>query len=171
MPVYGPPHGYGLGQLDLLAPNRGVSTQEAFSFMATLETAVELVMRHKAAGAWSQFANSFPAVPAAGAPQAAATLAVRRRMRAVYQREIVRRYNGYMEFMNVGGAWMISPHAANGNQMPQLQNGAPFANLRYPDHVLGTQVNYWTNQGGGPVFAWPIAFQEAHFTPETVGEP
>jgi hypothetical protein len=57
-------------------------------------------------------------------------------------------------------------------QMPQWQNGAPFANIRYPDHVLGTHVSYWTSQGGSPVFLpWPIAFEEAHFTPETAGEP
>jgi hypothetical protein len=99
---------------------------------------------------------------------------VDRRSRAVYQREIVRRYNGGHEFRYDGG-WVIDPGAGFMWEDAADHAKGPKRALQYPNRVLGTGVVYYRSAAGvanaadaqNTAFSWPIAFTAADFGPET----
>jgi len=147
--MFGFPHGYGFGQHD----NPPVSDAGAWSFFENIKESVRRVMQDKATVAWNLISNHLP-------PNA------NQRTRAVYQREVVRRYNGGGEFQWINNAWRISPSIsrwANPNNHAQGAN----PRLNYPNNVLGTNVVYSQGQGAQTNFPWPITFQQADFGPNT----
>jgi hypothetical protein len=120
MPIFGPPHGYGISQLDFIFA-RGPNSDEVWSFVENIRSAVRVIMQEKAQAAHNHFntgagAGAFAALPL-------------RRRRAMFRREVVRRYNGGREFDFQGGNWVI-----NTNVSPDRQD--------YPNNVLGTHVAY-----------------------------
>jgi len=145
MPLFGPPHGYGIAQLDTPRP----TVDQIFSFAENVKGACSLLMTSKASGAWASLN---------------AHLAHDQRSRAVYQREVVRRYNGFTEFQWNGTAFVINPTLPQWEDAHDHSRGAN-SNLPYPNQVLGTHVVYSTGHGAATVFPWPIAFQPADFGP------
>ena len=163
MPLFGPPHGYGVGQLDkFFDPARGANDNEVWSFVENIRTAVAVVMDEKAGAAYNALHAHF-ATP------------LDQRSRAAYQREIVRRYNGGTEIDFVGGTFVINPSQRWADSADHAKG--PNLNLRYPNQVLGTNINYFTNAAGTPntagtppettSFPWPIAFTAASYGPGT----
>lgn len=154
MSLFGPPHGYGFGQLDFVFA-RGATTDEVWSFVENMRTAVRLTMEEKAQAAHGLMAPHLPAV-------------IDRRTRAVFRREVVRRYNGGREFQWNGADWEINPSLGQWANNANHAEG-PNPRLRYPNHVLGTNVQYFTpypnGAGAATVFPWPIAFAAAQFGP------
>ena len=156
MPIFGPPHGYGYGQID----NPPVTTDQAWSFKENIKAAVKLVMGDgafdKAQAAYNMVS---PHLPAGGPDQ---------RTRAVYQREIVRRYNGGTEFQWNGTDWEITPTVHQWQNANNHSQG-PYGNLRYPNLVLGTTIHYYSGypagQGANTTFPWPIPFAAAQYGP------
>jgi hypothetical protein len=154
MPLFGPPHGYGFGQLDLVF-GRGANDDEVWSFVENIRTGVRLIMEEKANAARAMMAPHLPA-------------ALDRRTRAVFRREVVRRYNGGREFTWNGADWEISPGL---NQWANNANHAdgPNQRLLYPNGVLGTNIQYFVpfpaGNGAATVFPWPIFFTPADFGP------
>ncbi len=153
MPIFGPPHGYGYGQHD----NPKVTDDACWSYLENIRGSVKLLMGvdvgDKAHDAYNFISGHIPSPPD-------------QRIRAVYQREIVRSYNGGTEFVWSGGAWKIQPSRPKRKQKP---DGSWIANpeLRYPN-LLGTNVQYWTGTGTlESDFSWPIQFTSAMFGPET----
>jgi len=144
MPTFGPPHGYGLGQLDNWgAPPVGPNADMVWDFVAHAEQVLSVIFDDKAAVSFGML-NGLP-------PGAAATAADRARFRALHQRETVRRYNGGNEFVLGRGAaarWRIDPPA-------DLEP----SNVPYPNQVLGTGVNYADPR--------PIELTAADFGPES----
>lgn len=143
MPTFGPPHGYGLGQLDNWnAPPVGPDPDMVWDFVANAEQVLTLIFDDKAASSFATL-NAHP-------PGAAAAAADRARFRALHQRETVRRYNGGNEFVFRArdGRWRIDPPA-----------WLDPSNVPYPNQVLGTGVNY-----GDPR---PIELTAADFGPES----
>jgi outer membrane protein OmpA-like peptidoglycan-associated protein len=118
MPIFGAPHGYGFGQLDFIF-NRGPNDDEVWSYLENLRSAVRVIMEEKATIAHQHFTNTVARENAFNA------LSLRRR-RAIYRREIVRRYNGGREFNFIGNQWEIQ---ATGR-------------IGYPNQVLNTNVQY-----------------------------
>ena len=159
MPLFGPPHGFGIGQLDLIF-GRGPNDDEVWSFVENIRSGVRLLMEEKAIAAYGLVQPHLPNP-------------VDRRTRAVYQREIVRRYNGGTEFQWSGGTFVISPSKRWRDNADHTQGPNP--NLRYPNQVLGTNVTYFTNaagqahvaDGANTQFPWPIAFTAADYGPGT----
>jgi hypothetical protein len=151
MPLFGPPHGYGFGQLDLMGnPPRGANNNEVWSFLENIRSSVRVIMEEKAIVAFNLFTQGI-GVPAATRPAAIAAfnaLAATdpQRRRAMYQREIVRRYNGGREFQFEGGNWVI--HTTVGQ-----------ARHNYPNDVLGTTPRV--------VYPGPVALTAAQFGPGT----
>ena len=86
-------------------------------------------------------------------------------MRAIFQREIVRRYNSGTEFVRHGSTWAIQPSLQWFDPNDHSRGAHP--NLGYANHVLGTQVVYSQGTGAATTFPWPIAFTEADYGPET----
>ena len=80
MPIFGPPAGYGLGQLD----SPPMTDDQAFSFMENTRGSVRLIMHSKANAARRFLAANLPTVPADID-------------RAAFRGEVVRRYNGGTE--------------------------------------------------------------------------
>ncbi len=94
MPLFGPPHGYGIAQLDTPRP----SANAVWSFAENIRAAARLLMHDKAGaseGALGQVLGSD------------------RRSRAIFRRDVVRRYNGGREFDVVGGAVHCRAHSTN----------------------------------------------------------
>jgi hypothetical protein len=129
MPLFGAPAGFGIAQLD----NPPVTVDQMWSYLEELRAAIKLVMESKAKLA---FAFVDPHTAAVGDAMA----------KAVYQREIVRRYNGNTEFRFKNGKFEIFP------------TGSDTDRLRYPNKVLGTGVVY---KG----FEQVVDFVEANFGP------
>jgi hypothetical protein len=153
MPLFGFPHGYGFGQLDSLPGGRGANDGEAWSFVENLRTAVDLIMDSKGQAAYN--ATIAPHLPFGNM----------RRARAVFRRDVVRRYNGGSEFTWTGADWAISPSisqwiaAGTPDQRPNPR-------LPYPNHVLGTAIAYWNGpEDATATFPWPIPFVAADFGP------
>ncbi|GAA0923677.1 hypothetical protein GCM10009558_035710 [Virgisporangium aurantiacum] len=118
MPTFGPPHGYGLGQIDNYGnPPRGASPDAVWDFVANVETMLDIVFNEKAPAAFGLLDDHMPAP-------------TDQRWRAAYQREVVRRYNGGSEMAFSAGQWRINP-----------VGGIP-ANIQYPNQILATNVNY-----------------------------
>ncbi len=159
LPLFGPPHGYGVGQLDSIF-GRGPNDDEVWSFVENIRSGVRLLMEDKATAAYALVSAHLPAP-------------VDQRTRAVYQREIVRRYNGGTEFEFSGGAFVINPSQRYADSTDPSKG--PNLNLRYPNQVLGTGVVYFTSaagvadtpDGAATVFPWPITFTAANFGPGT----
>lgn len=149
MPLFGPPHGYGFGQLD----SPPTSDDAAWSFVENLRESIRRIMVDKAQDAFALISAHLPAP-------------IDRRIRAVYQREIVRRYNGGREFQWNGSDWEISPSVGRWADSADHSKGAN-PRLDYPNRVLGTGVVYSVGSGGATTFPWPIAFAAAQFGPDT----
>lgn len=149
MPIFGAPHGYGYGQHD----NPRVSDDGAWSFLENIRESVRRIMEDKATSAYNHIDANLPNP-------------LDQRIRAVYQREIVRRFNGGSEFQWSGTAWQIHPSL---NQWEDNSDHSKGPNLRlpYPNNVLGTTVTYSTGSGAASVFPWPMVFQTAQFGPGT----
>lgn len=142
MPLFGYPHGYGLGQLD----NPAVTDDGAWSFVDNLRGAVTLLLGAKADNTYALL-NQHPADTV--------------HWRACFQRNAIKQYNsGVNEFAWSGGAWKISP-----NQAQTTDTGAANPQLQYPNLVLtdATDVQYYTGTAAAPVFNWPITFVEANY--------
>jgi hypothetical protein len=156
MPVFGPPHGYGLGQID--PPG---NPEQVWSFLENLREAAKRFMVDKGhlamttLGGHGQFAQLHPVLS--------------RRSKAVFHRQCVRLYNGGTEFRwdAAHSDWVIHPSVLTE------------PNIYYPDNVLqgqlvGSRVPYQdllahpTTPGrlrtppGGPPLAF-IAFLPAHY--------
>jgi len=165
MPLFGPPHGYGLGQLDNFDnPVRGATADEVWDLVKNVRSAVRVLMHEKGIVAWNHLSPNFPAVPG-------------RRERAVFQREVVRRYNGGREFIwnAATNRFVIRPDSQN------------TARLLYPNLVLGREgvqppaggadaIVYFRNGPAGAAnraanppantnFPWPIQFNANHYGP------
>jgi len=147
MPFFGPPHGYGYGQHD----NPRVSDDGAWSFLENLRESVRRVMEDKATDAYNHLSGHLPTPP-------------NRRIRAVYRREFVRRYNGGSEFRWNGTDWEINPNLRQWEDAGDHSQGAN-QRLPYPNRVLGTNVVYFTGTGAATVFPWPIAFTVGDYGP------
>lgn len=163
MPLFGPPHGYGIGQLDFFStPQRGANDDEVWNWVENLRAAVQVVLAEKAASAWALIGQHAPTP-------------LDRFTRAVFQRELVRRYNGGTEFTWTGTTWAVSPSLRWAQDSDHSQG--PHANLLYPNQVLGTGLVYYRDaagqanrpDGADTQFAYPppIAFGAAQYTPET----
>jgi hypothetical protein len=181
MPLFGPPHGYGFGQLD----DAPASDDQVWSFVENIREAVRRIFEQYGAGAYSYLTTaiisssatkletaretvkrgSYPAgaagtaqynaahataiANAAAAGQEFLNLAGQRK-RAIYQRELVRRYNGGREFKyeqaNSQWQWVVHTNITSTDRQP------------YPNLVLHTAV-------GEP---GPTVFDQAgEFGPET----
>lgn len=151
MPFFGAPHGYGYGQHD----NPPVSDDGAWSFFENLKETIERVMGDrrddKAIQAYNHLRGHLPTPP-------------NRRIRAVYRREVVRRYNGGSEFRWNGADWEIDPSLSRWADAGDRSQGAN-QRLPYPNRVLGTNVVYFTGTGAATVFPWPIAFAAGDYGP------
>ncbi|MEV6812937.1 hypothetical protein [Micromonospora sp. NPDC051296] len=158
MPLFGPPHGYGVGQLDDIFA-RGANADEVWNWRENIRSGVRLLMEEKAGVVYNIMRNHLPNP-------------VDRRSRAVFQREVVRRYNGGGEFRREGGDWVIRPRLQYAT--PGDPASGPHPNLRYPNAIL-PQVIYYTNAAGAAhvaagaatVYPWPIAFTADLYGPET----
>jgi hypothetical protein len=175
MPLFGPPHGFGIGQLDLIF-NRGCTKDEAFSFVENVRSAVRLLMEEKANIAFNQLGGQLPALANPATPQ---NLGERWRWRSAYQRQIVRLYNGGSEIQIVGGQLRVHPTLMQNGvnqfaQFTQNPNGSysPHPNLTYPNHVLGPDITYYNqpNPAAPPVLL-SQAFADNWRTAETQDEP
>ena len=126
MPLFGAPHGYGCGQLDLLgaAPGHGATANDVWSILENVRSAVDLIIDDKARVALSFFTK--------GTGAAAFNKLSQRLQRAMLQRETVRRYNGAkeQEFDVENDQWVVKP-----------SKGAK-SNLQYCNEVLNTSLNY-----------------------------
>lgn len=152
MPLFGWPHGYGFGQLDSLGnPARGANDEEVWSFVENIRSALNLMMESKASGAYTALIQPHLPYPDMN------------RARAVFQREVVRRYNGGREFSWDGHNWVIDPTLARTIGAGETLQANP--RLPYPNHVLNTHIQYWTGPNNAPVFNWPIAFTAANYGP------
>jgi hypothetical protein len=129
MPLFGAPAGFGLGQLD----NPPVTRNQMFSYLEGLRASIALIMDAKARAVHGLVSPHVAAFPAA-------TIA------AVFQRAVVRAYNGNSEFRFNAGAFEIFP------------TGTDAARLNYPNIVLGTGVVY---RG----FRTAVPFTSADFGP------
>lgn len=136
MPIFGAPHGYGFGQLDFVF-GRGPNPDEVWSFLENVRTAVRVIMDEKARAAFQRFTQGAGAAAFAALPL--------RRRRAMYRREIVRRYNGGREFT----------FEAFGGQQQWVIN-ARSSQIQYANEVLGTAINYGN---------LPTAFPDTQFGP------
>ncbi|MGZ4649650.1 MAG: hypothetical protein ACXV3A_03830, partial [Kineosporiaceae bacterium] len=163
MPLFGPPHGYGIGQLDLFGtPPAGATDEQVWNWVENLRAAVGIVLGEKAASAWALISAHVPH------PLDQFT-------RAVFQREVVRRYNGGREFTWTGTTWAISPPWTWLD--PADPGQGPNPNITYPNLVLGTGVVYFRNAGGVAnqpdgastqfMYPPPITFQAPDYGPET----
>lgn len=158
MPLFGPPHGYGYGQLD--SPEDDVKQDTNWDVVENLRESIRILM-DGAAHAYERLQAHLPA-----SVQNDPTTADRR-TRAVYQRDTVRRYNSgpsVHEFTWSGTDWVINPNMpkwANANDHSQ----GPYGNLAYPNQVLGTHVAYWQGSGANATFPWPITFTAADYGP------
>ena len=168
MPIFGPPHGYGIGQLDYPL-SRGPDPDEVWSFVANMNTGVRVLIEEKAAAAYGQLSGNMPNPPD-------------QRFRAVFQRQVVRAYNGGTEFQwgAKAGAWAIKPSLQWADSADHTKG--PNANLPYPNQVFaagaGSGVVYFTSPTGvpntvdpnnlaGTIFPWPITFAAGDFGPLT----
>ena len=149
MPLFGPPHGYGFGQLD----SPPTSDDAAWSFLENIRESIRRIMVDKAQDAHALISAHLPTP-------------LDRRIRATYQREIVRRYNGGREFEWSGTAWQINPSINRwANAADHSQGANP--RLDYPNRVLGTAVAYSVGTGAATTFPWPITFAAGDFGPDT----
>jgi hypothetical protein len=161
MPLFGPPHGYGIGQLDSFGnPPRGADDDEVWDWVANLRAAVGVVLAEKAAEAWTLVSTHAPNP-------------LDRFTRAVFRRETVRRYNGRSEFVWTGATWAVAPTLTWLD--PATKALGPHPNLLYPNLVLGTGVVYYTDATGAPnkpdgantafTYPPPIPFTAADYGP------
>ena len=152
MPIFGPPHGYGLGQLD----NPRVTDDGAWSFIENIRASVTLLMGNKARAAFAMLDDHLPAP-------------LDHRFRATLQRETVRRYNGGREFSwNAAAAqWRIHPSLACADPHNPAQLNP---RLNYPNAILGTGIVYGT-AAPAPTCNWPITLTAANFGPDTAAAP
>ncbi len=142
MPLFGPPHGYGMGQLDTPA----VTDDGAWSFVGNIRGSVRLLMAEKANETYTLLSEHQEDTA---------------HWRACYQRNVIKQYNsGRHEFKWSGSAWKINP-----NQAQTTKSGSANLELLYPNKVLNDQtaVVYWTGANETPVFNWPITFVEANY--------
>lgn len=185
MPFFGGPHGYGFVQVDYGANAVGPANDqvptvdelhdELWNVVDCIRGGVRHLVNVKGHGAFN-FINTH-------------VLADARRMQAVFQREVVRRYNGGTEFRFSGGDWMIQPSIKW--TKPAHHHEGPAQGMLYPNSVLGTGVVYYTGDGtanhfitetpasASPAdvtaadtaldarinFPWPVAFAVADYGP------
>jgi len=141
MPLFGPPHGYGVGQLDTPRP----TDDQVWSFVHNIHQSVVLLMVEKGHEAYDLLKGHFQTPPS-------------QRDKAAFQREVVRRYNGRgpeMRWHN--GDWWIKPNfsaAPSDVRWEDPANPAKGANsnINYPNHALGTNVQYYTGAGAQTQF-------------------
>lgn len=153
MPIFGPPHGYGYGQHD----NPQVTSDGAWSFFENIKESITRIMGDrrddKAIAAYNLISTNMPTPP-------------NQRIKAVYQREVVRRYNGGSEFHWNGTDWVINPSLPQWASSSDHSQGAN-PRLPYPNNVLGTGIAYSTGSGAATTFTWPINFTAANYGPGT----
>jgi len=156
MPIFGPPHGYGYGQLD----NPKATDDQVWSFLDNIRGSVKIFMGQHALQAHNQLDDHRPAPVTA-------------LWTAAYRRAAVRKYNGGTEFQWNGAAWEINPSLKQWADEADHSRG-PYRNLLYRNQVLGTTVVYFenaagvgnaTNGGAATTFPWPIAFDETQNGP------
>jgi hypothetical protein len=150
MPIFGAPHGYGFGQLDTPRATHA----QVWSFLENLKSCVKRVMEDKGKDAWNALHAHF------GSPLSSAD-------RAVFRREIVRRYNGGSEFKwdAVANKFVISPSVAQWEDSTDHSKG-PSRRLPYPNNVLGTGIVYSTGSAASAAFPWPVAFPASEYGPD-----
>ena len=136
MPIFGAPHGYGYGQIDAPPADDNI----VWDYFENIKQSVRVVMHDKSMAAWNNELHSHVPNP------------VTQYFRAVYQREIVRRYNGGSEFnwSTANNRWEIDPSAA------------AVSNIQYCNNALGTSVQYY-NASGNP--NWPMVLTSANYGP------
>jgi len=169
MPLMGPPHGYGIGQLDNWGPVPpvGANPNEVWNWVENIRTAVRLLFANCGGGAYQLISGHMPNP-------------IDQRTRAIFQRETIRRYNGGREFRWNGNDWEIEPslqYRVAGNPA-----SGPNRNLLYPNQVLAhagvPAITYFSSAAGvaniadpvnvvNTVYNRPAAFTAAHYGPET----
>ncbi|MGW3895474.1 hypothetical protein ACWD6L_09770 [Micromonospora profundi] len=166
MPLMGPPHGYGIGQLDNWGPRPrvGANPNEVWNWVENVRTAVRLLFANCGGDAYQLISGHMPNP-------------IDQRTRAVFQRETIRRYNGGREFQWSGTTWEIQPSLQY--RTADDPASGPNRNLRYPNQVLAhagvPAITYYTDAAGRPnvadgintVYNRPAAFTAAHYGPET----
>jgi hypothetical protein len=87
--------------------------------------------------------------------------------KAVFRREIVRRYNGSSEFKwdATKSEFVIDPGVPRWENKADPSQGAS-NRLPYPNRVLGTSIVYSTGRGANTTFPWPIAFPASEYGPD-----
>lgn len=182
MPYFGGPHGYGMVQVDYGAhpttPARDQLLDEIWNFIDGVRGGVRHLMGPlpdgKAGAAYHDLGLTNPQH----------NLADTTRMQAVFQRAVVRRYNGGSEFIWSNGDFQIQPSSKKFVKSSAHEKGAN-PRLLYPNKILSTSVTYFTGDtvanriltDSGPhpltaadadarqVFTWPIAFGTGDFGP------
>ncbi|MFF5179796.1 hypothetical protein ACFY2Q_17385 [Micromonospora sp. NPDC000316] len=166
MPMLGPPHGYGMAQLDNWNdPPVGASADEVWNWVENIRTAVRLIFEYYGDTAYNVVRNHLPNP-------------IDQRSRAVFQRETIRRYNGGgREFRWGNNGWEIQPTMQF--QTPNTPADGPNPRLLYPNQVLARAgvpaITYFTDaagaaniaDGAATVYNRPAAFTAAHYGPET----
>ncbi|MEV6692706.1 hypothetical protein AB0M35_14665 [Micromonospora sp. NPDC051196] len=165
MPLLGPPHGYGVAQLDNWGnPPTGCNPNEVWSWVENVRTAVRLIFENYGAAAYGVVRDHLPNP-------------IDQRTRAVFQRETIRRYNGGREFRWIDGTWQVQPTWQY--QTTNEPASGPNPRLLYPNQVLAhagiPAITYYTNAAGAAnvadgidtVYNRPAAFTAAHYGPET----
>jgi hypothetical protein len=146
MPLFGAPHGYGLGQLDNPPPE----SDQVWSFIANLRSVVELIMGNgrddKGRMAYSHLKDHLhhPATE---------------REAAVYQRELVRCYNGGNEFVWEKGDWQILTR-------PTTQPKYPNQVFKDASPVTYVAVTVRDGGSGKEVTRYKAKFEPKNYGPE-----
>jgi hypothetical protein len=121
MPLFGAPAGYGMGQHDPPI----VSEQDLWNFREHVRYGIELIMATKGRAAYSHLNGQHP-------------LDSNEKLdRAIFLREVVRRYNGGLEFVYENGNWVMK------GLTPKHKPLEPTAR-EYANKMLGTKVLYLT---------------------------
>jgi hypothetical protein len=149
MPYFGGPHGYGIVQVDYGNSLTAIQHEhhltrdrlldEVWNFVDDLRGGVRHLMGEKAQQALHSLGGNH--------------VADQRRMRAVFQRAVVRAYNGGMEFHWNGADFVIQPsHFGPKFAKPAHHSAGANAAVVYPNRVFepdghGAHVTYFTADG------------------------
>jgi hypothetical protein len=151
MPLFGAPHGYGTSQLD----EPPATPAAAWSIAENIRAAVVLVLDNKARVVLRHLRDGFPTPTATVANQVAVTAfaaLTQDTQRAMFRREVVRRYNGGSEFTFNGTVFQMTNHNPN------------LTNRFYPATVLSTRRHVGATTTP-PIYPGPTNFTAADFGP------
>lgn len=154
MPIFGPPHGYGLGQLD--PPD---NIDQVWDLEQAVLECVRRLLLEKASDAQRSLANEFAA---------SATAPLSTRSKNVFLRESVRRFNGGSEFVRnaANTDWEVFPSIRNDPTIfycDEVLNGGQ--TLAYQDLVRAPNKREPLPARRTTVSTTPLAYTSASFVP------